>query len=1056
MILGSTCPEISKNNGTSPAGTRLTAIFIRFNVFSFMIARFSGHWCKCIRILMEIFHFTESMMNYRHLICGLICGLVCLGAFAQTGNVYFHDLTVRNGLNDGSVTCITQDKYGYIWIATQGALNRFNGTTITRFTSKPGDSSSAPASIPYSITSGPDGRLWFACDNGLYEFDFTNNKFRKHQRLQNWFIAKVIASTNDRLYLICNETLYEYNTRCQELTDLKEKDTVIRQFPIYSIFQSGNKLYIGSRGGYLVYDIQTSQAVFMPVAALHEQSVNRIMVDKTNCIWLSNFSNNILLRFHADNGRTEIISDHPAIRSLNKTIAYNDLICDSRNNTWITTNVAGLLQYNPATSTVDHYLNYKYKDAYNAASILICLFSDDNERLWIGKAGGCSYFYPDKSMFSALLPLPEKERIQTSRIVRQDKRGNYWFSTGTGVSCYDPDKNTWNVWRNEPDNKAVIYNNSVRGLEIGSDGRIWLATGGGINCYDPKTRKMLFFDEKDSIPKTFYFTANKDRKGRIWFGANRYDGLYYYEESTGKFCSVRDHPLLKQFQGYPARVVYEDSKGRIWVGYSHGLAMADEKNGTVRYWENKDSSRNTIIGNMVIDIKEDRKGIIWVSTFNGVTGIDLEKEQYTWIDESRGLKTNITSSLAVDAADQLWIGTASGLYMLDDNRHNLQYFDEASGLISAEFTEHAGYQVDDVIMMPTTKGFIRFRPSEFKKEKYKLPFYLSLVEVQSERKWVDKRNNGALDLKASQNSFTLYLEALNYDNPSQTWFAYRLSGFEKEWHHTTDPKAVYTNVPGGDYIFQYKAAMRNEFDHVEEKEFSISIKKYYYQTFWFWMLIALSVAGALYLLYRNRMNKQRRILLLETKAETLEKEKNLVQYESLKQQLNPHFLFNSLTSLRSLIKSDTKQATGFLDGLSKVYRYVLKSGDQELVPLQSELEFVKVYTDLQKTRFGEGIQVNIEVGEDSYGRYIAPVSLQNLVENAIKHNTTDKESPLVIDIYIEGEYIVVRNNMQKYQIVETSNRKGLAGLQNLYRYYTDKPMEIKEDASHFIVKIPLI
>jgi ligand-binding sensor domain-containing protein len=996
------------------------------------------------------------MINPVRLLFCFIWVFANLGTHAQTGNIFFHDITIRNGLNDGNVTSITQDKYGYIWIATQGALNRFNGTSIERFTHKHGDSTSAPASIPYSITSGPDGRLWFGCDNGLYEFDYNTNKFKKHARLQNWFIAKIIASSKNRLYLVCNGSLYEYNTVQQQLTDLKAQNAVIHQYPNYSLFLRGDVLYIGSKGGYTTYNIETNQAVFNPVAALSQLTVNRIMVDQTGYVWLSNFSDYKLVRYHPEGGQAELISDHPAIKSLNKTTAYNDLICDSKNNTWITTNVAGLLQYNPATRQVNHYLNYKNKDSYTADNILICLFSDTEERLWIGKVGGCSYFYPDKNLFSTLLPFPEKERILTSRIVRQDVNGNYWFSTGLGISYYDPHKNTWRVWRNEPAKKNVLYNNSVRGLEIGSDGSIWLATGGGINRYDPKTQKMAFFDEQDSIPKAFYFTANKDRTGRIWFGTNGNDGLYYYSENTHQFYSVRHHPLLKQFLGYPARIVYNDSKGRIWVGYGNGLAMADENKGVCKFWENKDSSRNTIIGNMVIDIKEDQKGVVWVSTFNGVTGIDLEKDQYYWINENQGLKTNTTSSLAVDTANQLWIGTAAGLYMLDANRRNLYYFDETAGLTSAEFTEHAGYQTEDMIIMPTSKGFIKFRPSEFKKEDNKIPFYIASIEVQSEKKWIDKGNNSQLTLDARQNSFTLYLEALNYSSPSQTWFAYKLAGFETAWHYTTDPKAVYTNIPGGNYTFLFKAAMRNEFGPIDEKKFRITIKKHFYETGWFWALITCSVAFALYVLYRNRMNKQRRILLLETKAETLEKEKTLVQYESLKQQLNPHFLFNSLTSLRSLIKSDTKQATGFLDGLSKVYRYVLKSGDQELVPLQAELEFVKVFIDLQKTRFGEGLRANITITEDNYSRYIAPVSLQNLVENAIKHNTTDKDSPLVIAIYIEADYIVVSNNLQKYQLVETSNKKGLASLQTLYRYYTDKPIEITTDENHFIVKIPLL
>ena len=142
--------------------------------------------------------------------------------------------------------------------------------------------------------------------------------------------------------------------------------------------------------------------------------------------------------------------------------------------------------------------------------------------------------------------------------------------------------------------------------------------------------------------------------------------------------------------------------------------------------------------------------------------------------------------------------------------------------------------------------------------------------------------------------------------------------------------------------------------------------------------------------------------------------------------------------------------------MSKVYRYVLKSGEQELVRLQDELDFVKTFIELQKIRFKEGVEVNINVDESWFNKYIAPVTLQNLVENAIKHNTADKESPLVIEIYTEDDCIVVRNNLQRYHIVETSNKKGLASLKTLYKYYSDKPMEIKEDEKYFTIKIPLL
>jgi LytS/YehU family sensor histidine kinase len=197
-------------------------------------------------------------------------------------------------------------------------------------------------------------------------------------------------------------------------------------------------------------------------------------------------------------------------------------------------------------------------------------------------------------------------------------------------------------------------------------------------------------------------------------------------------------------------------------------------------------------------------------------------------------------------------------------------------------------------------------------------------------------------------------------------------------------------------------------------------------------------------------------MMLENKARLLEKEKTLVMYENLKQQLNPHFLFNSLTSLGSLINVNPKLAGEFLDSLSKTYRYILKSSVNETVPLINEIKFAESYIKLQQTRFEKGLVVNINVDEQYNHRAIVPVTLQNMIENAIKHNIIDEDDPLVIEIYTEDDYIVIRNNLQKKSIVETSNKQGLLNLLSLYRYLTSRLVEVNENEKYFTIKIPLL
>lgn len=192
------------------------------------------------------------------------------------------------------------------------------------------------------------------------------------------------------------------------------------------------------------------------------------------------------------------------------------------------------------------------------------------------------------------------------------------------------------------------------------------------------------------------------------------------------------------------------------------------------------------------------------------------------------------------------------------------------------------------------------------------------------------------------------------------------------------------------------------------------------------------------------------------RAERLEKEKSQVQFDNLKNQLNPHFLFNALTSLNGLIFENQKLASEFLQQLSKVYRYVLQHSDRNFVSLKTELDFIRNYIQLAETRFSGALKINLKIAAQSEEQAIVPVTLQVLIENAIKHNIIDKDKPLVIDLVTVGDYLVVSNNLQIRKTVESSNKQGLERLKSLYSFLTDKPVIIEPAADRFSVKVPLI
>lgn len=189
----------------------------------------------------------------------------------------------------------------------------------------------------------------------------------------------------------------------------------------------------------------------------------------------------------------------------------------------------------------------------------------------------------------------------------------------------------------------------------------------------------------------------------------------------------------------------------------------------------------------------------------------------------------------------------------------------------------------------------------------------------------------------------------------------------------------------------------------------------------------------------------------------LKKEQMVAKYESLKNQVNPHFLFNSLNALTNLVYEDQDQAANFIRQLSKVYRYVLDTRTQEVVPLKTELTFLESYIFLQKIRFEDKLTVNINVNGHEQ-TMLPPIAIQMLIENAIKHNTIAEEEPLTIDLYVENdEFIVVKNNLQKKSIpIEASSGMGLTNIKARYEFLSKIPVEVLETDTDFIVKLPLI
>ncbi|WP_294264225.1 2TM domain-containing protein [uncultured Chryseobacterium sp.] len=223
---------------------------------------------------------------------------------------------------------------------------------------------------------------------------------------------------------------------------------------------------------------------------------------------------------------------------------------------------------------------------------------------------------------------------------------------------------------------------------------------------------------------------------------------------------------------------------------------------------------------------------------------------------------------------------------------------------------------------------------------------------------------------------------------------------------------------------------------------------------WFTINIALLISAFLHA--KGFMEELKKTSKKEVVEQKLIAKSANAQFESLKNQLDPHFLFNSLNVLSSLIDENPKQAQKFTASMSKIYRYVLEQKDKELVTVEDELEFAKTYCDLLKTRFEDSVDFVFNVRKEDYRRFVVPLSLQLLLENCIKHNFATSSKPLVIKIFSENDTLCIENNLQVREQIKESSGIGLANIVQRYALLTKKNVFIEKSEDYFKVKLPVL
>ena len=227
-------------------------------------------------------------------------------------------------------------------------------------------------------------------------------------------------------------------------------------------------------------------------------------------------------------------------------------------------------------------------------------------------------------------------------------------------------------------------------------------------------------------------------------------------------------------------------------------------------------------------------------------------------------------------------------------------------------------------------------------------------------------------------------------------------------------------------------------------------------TFTNWFMINFALMISAFLHAKSFMEELKKNTKKEVVEQKLIAKSANAQFESLKNQLDPHFLFNSLNVLTALIDENPEQAQKFTTSMSKVYRYVLEQKDKELVKIENEIEFAKIYCNLLKTRFEDSVNFTFDINDEDLQKMVVPLSLQLLLENCIKHNFATSSKPLNIRIFTEGKFLCIENNLQVREQLTESAGIGLANIVQRYALLTKENVFIEKSEQNFKVKVPIL
>ncbi|MBK8564379.1 MAG: histidine kinase [Saprospiraceae bacterium] len=905
--------------------------------------------------------------------------LVCLAALPILLAAQPYRLTqytVGDGLPQSQVYAVLEDSRGYLWLGTQGGgLARFDGREFKVFNTKNG----LPGNYVHALEEDLDGNIWIGSNQGVCKFDGSKFHFFPLENGQDvpvfalaFFNGQLFAASQNGCYRIA-----EGNTEKQKTNDGQPFGRLTAAYRTGS-----DEIWVGGDEGLFKLEkdrwqtIQRRKAEVMAITGLPD---GRILAGI--------FNSGILI---LDGKKRSYLNTQNGLPTNKVQCFWYD---EHNHQVWIGLQDAGLCIWNLETGKIDQITVSQGLASQNIRAIHGDYWG---KYTWLGTSGGglCKY---TRQRF---------EHYDTSDGLRSnfvyavcEADTNLWVSAGDqGVSRWNPATGQ----RTHFDGSNGFFNVKCRALHHDPLGRIWIGTEGlGLAIYDGRDSLPLhFFSKRRGLAGNWIRDIATDPAGYVWVATT--DGglsrASYINQSLDNL-RFENFGLAEGLPDLTVHALHFDRQGRLWLALQTGEVGLFDK-GKISLLNRK----NGLPGSTVRCLAEDSFGHLWVGTAGGGIGfVDIYNDKtltFKQFDSTDKLASGNVYLLKYDSEGQLWVGTEKGVdrIWLDSvgNFQKVKYYGKSEGFLGVETCQNAVNSDSYGHWFGTMNGLMHFLPASdsihggapFPIVTGVRLFYEPLENTQMAL-W--SNNWGGLVDGAvfpyNQNHLGFEFFATDYANQERVMYSWQLVGQEADWSPFSPRTEVsYANLPPNEYRFRLRA--KNEDGIISEPmEVAFAITPPFWQTWWFRLS---AIGGALLVLWgwfrwriaqvkakakqeKEQLELQNRLLTLEQKSRQL--------------QMNPHFIFNALNGIQSLVTTgNMDSARQHILKFGRLMRAVLDNSRQQLIPLDKEVETLRQYLEMEQFCREGKFDFEIDTsGIESPDLQVPPMLLQPFVENAILH-----------------------------------------------------------------------